>query len=152
MQGRTLNDSERARTRHTQINMESLVSDAGNQRDLPAAGLQTGRELVIADPSLTTVRNLQRLEQERLEQERLEQERLDRERLEQGRLEQERLERERLERKKLQESFAQKLREQEKLDQEKREQEQKKREQESHRLPDILTLRDDLASPDRAGL
>jgi hypothetical protein len=159
VQGRTLDDSERARKRHTQIDMESLVSDARNQRDLPAAGLQTGRELVVADPSSNTVRNLQRLEQERLEQERLERERLERERLErleqerleqerlererleqerleqerleQERLEQERLERERLDRKKLQESFAQKLREQEKIDQEK--QEQKKREQEQEK-------------------
>jgi hypothetical protein len=76
--------------------MESLVSDAsGNQRSLFAAGLQSGRELVVADSSLNTVQ--ERLEQERLE--RLEQERLERERLE-------RLEQERLERVKLQESFA----------------------------------------------
>jgi hypothetical protein len=132
VQGRTLDDSERARKRHTQIDMESLVSDARNQRDLPAAGLQTGRELVVADPSSNTVRNLQRLEQERLEQERLERERLEQERLErleQERLEQERLERERLEQERLeQERLEQERLEQERLEQERLEQERLERE------------------------
>jgi Protein of unknown function (DUF3723) len=117
VQGRTLNDSDRAKKRHTQIDMESLVS---------AAGLQSGGELVVADSSSNTVQ--ESLEQERLEQERLEQEKL------------ERLEQERLERVKLQESFAQKLREQEKIDQEK--QEQKKREQEQKQRELELEKRD----------
>jgi hypothetical protein len=82
--------------------MESLVSGAiGNQSGLSTAGLQSGRELVVADPSSNTIRNLQeRFEQKILEQERLGQERLEQERLEQERtewLEQERLEQKRLE-------------------------------------------------------
>jgi hypothetical protein len=159
VQERILNDSERVRKRYTQIDMESLVSGAiGDQRGLSAVGLQSGRELVVADSSSNTVRDPQerlererleqeRLEQERLEQERLEQERLEQERLEQDRLEQERLEqdrleqerlerleRERLERMKLQESFVQKLREQEKIDQERQEQKKQDLEQEKREL------------------
>jgi uncharacterized protein YjbI with pentapeptide repeats len=129
VQGRTLKDSERARKRHTQIDMESVVAGVtGNQRGLSAAGLQSGRELVVADPSSNTVRNLEeRLEQERLEQERrerLEQGRLERERLEQERLERERLEQERLEQERLeQEKLEQERLEQERLEQERLEQE-----------------------------
>jgi hypothetical protein len=131
LQGRTLNDLKRAKKRHTQIDMESLVSDAsGNQRGVSAAGLQSGRELVVANSSSNTVQ--EGLEQESLEQERLERERLEQERLEREKLE--RLEQERLERVKLQESFAQKLREQEKIDQEKKEQMKREQEQKQQEL------------------
>ena len=148
---RALNDSERTRKRHTQIDMESLDA-IGNQRglvivgqaqerqhytgqEIPGSNLQSGRELVLADPS-----NLQapvnnrleqeglegleraRLEQERLEQERLEQERLEQERLERERLEQERLERERLEQERLEQERLERL-EQERLELERLERE-----------------------------
>ncbi|KAH8765626.1 hypothetical protein BGZ57DRAFT_533732 [Hyaloscypha finlandica] len=64
---RALNDSERTRKRHTQIDMESLDA-IGNQRglvivgqaqerqhytgqEIPGSNLQSGRELVLADPT-----------------------------------------------------------------------------------------------------
>jgi hypothetical protein len=100
---RALNDSEWARKRHTQIDMESLDA-IRNQRglvivgqaqerqhytgqEIPGSNLQSGRELVLADPS-----NLQAPVNNRLEQEGLEG--LERARLE--RMEQERLEQERI--------------------------------------------------------
>ena len=140
--------------------MESVVTGAtGNQRGLSTTGLQSGRELVVADPSSNTVRNLhERLEQEKLEQERqerleqerleLEQERLEQERLEQVRLEQVRLEQvrleherleqerlellrieERLERDEVQERLAQALQVQGNLEQEKQNQQQREKQE-----------------------
>jgi hypothetical protein len=128
-QTKTIKDSERARKRHTQIDMESVVSAARQAQERQQAqiddytgqrtagsSLESGRELVVVDPSSDTTRNLQtpvnnqtsgrqeRLEQERLEhkkQERMEKERLEQERLEQERLLEQRLERERLEQEKL---------------------------------------------------
>ena len=159
-QEKTVNDSERARKRHTQIDMESVVSGgAGNQRSLSTAGpaqelqqARTGDQHMgqeTAEPNLRLENDQasgrqERLEWERLErerqkqrrlqQERLEQERLQQERLEQERLEQERLEQERLEQERLeQERLEQERLEQERLEQERLEQErleQGKRDQE----------------------
>ena len=95
----TLKDSERTRKRHTQIDIESVASAARQAQEHQqaqtddytgqrAAGsnLQSGRELVVIDPSSDTTRNPQtpandqtsgrqeRLEWERLEQEKREQE------------------------------------------------------------------------------
>jgi len=130
-QEKALEDSERARKRHTQIDMKSLIlgGSTGNQRGLssadqgqehqqaqaedqqpgqstPGPNLLLDWELVAADSSSNVDLNLRTTAIE-------EQERLEREQLKQ--LEQERLERERLKR-----------------EQEKREQEQRERREQEH--------------------
>ena len=92
--------------RQAQECQQAQTDDYTGQR---AAGsnLQSGRELVVIDPSSDTTRNPQTPandqtsgRQERLEWERLEQEKREQERLEHKKQEQERLEKERLEKEK----------------------------------------------------
>jgi hypothetical protein len=109
-------------------------------QETAGSNLQSGRELVVADPSSDTARTPQTLvndqpsgRQERLEREKQKWERREQEKREQERSDQEKRElrriEERLERKELQERLAQSLQAQETLEQNRqRQEEQEKRE------------------------